>query len=143
MQEHIQYDFLQDGHFAELKEAELLNDRIQTLDSIQSYIGTFFSKEYVLKNVLRLNDAEIDQMRDQIKKETEIDPMDGGIEIPDDSTGIRRDDPPGGEFEQLPPEGVPPVGGPPPEQKPGPEEEPPPEDQEVDSEFIVKKRKKS
>ena len=82
MQEHIQYDFLQDGHFAELKEAELLNDRIQTLDSIQSYIGTFFSKEYVLKNVLRMNDAEIDEMRGQIAKELETDPLEGGIDMP-------------------------------------------------------------
>ena len=90
MQEHIQYDFLKDGHFAELKEAELLNDRIQTLDSIQSYIGTFFSKEYVLKRVLRMNDAEIDQMRDQIKKELKVDPLEGGIDMPDGGDGVTR-----------------------------------------------------
>ena len=90
MQEHIQYDFLQDGHFAELKDAELLENRIQSLDSIQSYVGTFFSKEYVLKKVLRMNDAEIDEMRKQIQRETEIDPMDGGIEIPDGGDGITR-----------------------------------------------------
>ena len=53
MQEHIQYDFLQDGHFAELKDAELLDNRIQMLDAIQSYIGTFFSKEYVLKRLIK------------------------------------------------------------------------------------------
>ena len=64
MQEHIQYDFMEDGHFAELKDAELLNDRIQTLDGIQSYIGTFFSKEYVLKKVLNMTDAEVQEMRD-------------------------------------------------------------------------------
>jgi len=90
MQEHIQYDFLQDGHFSELKDAELLNDRIQTLDSIQSYIGTFFSKEYVLKKVLRMNDAEISEMNDQIRKELTIDPLDGGISIPDGGDGITR-----------------------------------------------------
>ncbi len=90
MQEHIQYDFLQDGHFAELKDAELLNDRIQTLDSIQSYIGTFFSKEFVLKKVLRMNDAEIAEMNDQIRKEIDIDPMDGGISLPDGGDGITR-----------------------------------------------------
>jgi hypothetical protein len=90
MQEHIQYDFLQDGHFSELKDAELLNDRIQTLDSIQSYIGTFFSKEYVLKRVLRMNDAEIDEMNDQIKKELTVDPLDGGISLPDGGDGITR-----------------------------------------------------
>ena len=90
MQEHIQYDFLQDGHFAELKDAELLENRIQSLESIQSYVGTFFSKEYVLKKVLRMNDAEIDEMRKQIQRETEIDPMDGGIDMPDGGDGITR-----------------------------------------------------
>lgn len=90
MKEHIQFDFLADGHFAELKDAELLNDRIQTLDSIQSYIGTFFSKEYVLKNVLRMNDAEIDEMRGQIKSEMEMDNDDGGMDVPDGGDGITR-----------------------------------------------------
>jgi len=106
MQEHIQYDFLQDGHFAELKDAELLNDRIQTLDSIQSYIGTFFSKEYVLKRVLRMNDAEIAEMNDQIRKELDIDPMDGGISLPDDGDGITRY-PQDGTGSVVPPEAMP------------------------------------
>jgi hypothetical protein len=90
MQEHIQYDFMEDGHFAELKDAELLNDRIQTLDGIQSYIGTFFSKEYVLKKVLNMTDAEIEEMRDQMKKELETDPLDGGIDVPAGGDGITR-----------------------------------------------------
>jgi len=90
MQEHLQFDFMEDGHFAELKDAELLNDRIQTLDGIQSYIGTFFSKEYVLKKVLNMTDAEITEMRDQIAKELKIDPMDGGIALPDEGDGITR-----------------------------------------------------
>ena len=90
MQEHIQYDFMEDGHFAELKDAELLNDRIQTLDGIQSYIGTFFSKEYVLKKVLNMTDAEIQEMRTQIAKELETDPLDGGITVPDGGDGVTR-----------------------------------------------------
>jgi hypothetical protein len=90
MQEHIQYDFMEDGHFAELKDAELLNDRIQTLDGIQSYIGTFFSKEYVLKKVLNMTDAEIQEMRAQMKKELDTDPLDGGIDMPDGGDGITR-----------------------------------------------------
>ena len=106
MQEHIQYDFLQDGHFAELKDAELLENRINTLESIQSYVGTFFSKEYVLKNVLRMNDAEIDEMRKQIQRETEIDPMDGGIDVPDGGDGITRYPQDGGGG-IIPPEAMP------------------------------------
>ena len=90
IQEHVQYDFLQDGHFAEMKDAELLEGRISALDSIQSYIGTFFSKEYVLKQILRMNDADIDEMNDQIKREREMDVDDGGVDVPDGGDGITR-----------------------------------------------------
>ena len=108
MQEHIQYDFLQDGHFAELKDAELLNDRINTLDAVQGYIGTFFSKDYVMKKVLRMNDAEIQDMQDQIKKESETDVEDGGLELPDYTDGVTR---------------VPKEGPPPPQDEYEPEDE--------------------
>ena len=90
IQEHIQYDYLADGHFAELKDAELLENRLNQLQTVEAYIGTFFSKEYVLKKVLRMNDTEIQEMRDQIKKEMETDPMDGGIVVPDGGDGIQR-----------------------------------------------------
>ena len=90
IQEHIQYDFLADGHFAELKDAELLENRLNQLQTVEAYIGTFFSKEYVLKKVLRMNDTEIQHMRDQIKKEADTDPMDGGIVVPDGGDGIQR-----------------------------------------------------
>ena len=44
IQEHIQYDFLADGHFAGLKDAELLENRLNLLQTVEAYIGTFFSK---------------------------------------------------------------------------------------------------
>ena len=90
IQEHIQYDFLADGHFAELKDAELLENRLNQLQTVESYIGTFFSKEYVLKKILRMTDSEIQEMRDQIAKEVETDPMDGGIVMPSGGDGIKR-----------------------------------------------------
>ena len=88
--QHIQYDFLQDGHFAELKKAELLEDRINALGSIESYIGTFFSKEWVQKNVLSLTDIEIETMQTQMNKESGLDPEDGGVDIPQNTDGITR-----------------------------------------------------
>ena len=88
--QHIQYDFLQDGHFAELKRAELLEDRINALGSIESYIGTFFSKEWVQKNVLNLSDREIDEMQKQINIEAGLDSDEGGVDVPDGSDGITR-----------------------------------------------------
>ena len=79
MKEHIQYDFLQDGHFAELKKAELLNDKVQTLQSIEPYIGQFFSKKWVQKNVLQMTDSEIDEMSRQLEDESEDNQEDGGL----------------------------------------------------------------
>ena len=90
MKEHIQYDFLQDGHFAELKKAELLEDRINALGSIENNIGTFYSKEWVQKNVLNMTDAEIEEMQRQINKEAGLDPEDGGVTVPSDTDGVTR-----------------------------------------------------
>ena len=97
MQEHIQYDFLADGHFAELKDSELLNERMNNLGTIESYIGTFFSKEYVMKKVLRMTDNEIDEMQRQIKREEGLDPDEGGIDVPQSTDGITRYPSQGGE----------------------------------------------
>jgi len=90
IKEHIQYNFLQDGHFAELKKAELLNDKLQSLQSIEQYIGTFFSKEWVQKNVLGMTDEEIEEMQKQISIESGEDVEDGGIDIPSNTDGITR-----------------------------------------------------
>jgi hypothetical protein len=90
MQEHIQYDFLADGHFTELKDAELLESRMNNLGTVEAYIGTFFSKEYVMKKVLRMTDNEIENMQDQINKEEGLDPDEGGIEVPSGTDGITR-----------------------------------------------------
>ena len=90
MKEHIQYDFLQDGHFAELKRAELLENQISSLSSIENYIGTFYSKKWVQKNVLNMTDAEIDEMQREINKEAGLDPQDGGVDVPQDTDGITR-----------------------------------------------------
>ena len=70
MKEHIQFDFMQDGHFTELKNAEILQNRLDMLGQIESYVGTYFSKEYVRKNVLRMNDEEIEEIEKQMKDES-------------------------------------------------------------------------
>ena len=90
IKEHIQYDFLQDGHFAELKEAELLRDRLEVLQTVESYVGTFFSKKWVQKNVLSMTEAEIDEMQDEINKESGMDPEDGGVDVPSSTDGVTR-----------------------------------------------------
>ena len=68
-QQDIVVDYVRDNHFSELKDAELIQNRLQTLDTMQQYVGEFFSKEYVMKNVLQLDDDEIKDMKQQIEQE--------------------------------------------------------------------------
>ena len=69
LSDHIQYDFVYDNQFAELKESELTNERLGTLATIEPYIGKFYSTEYVRKKILRQSDQEIEEMDKQIEKE--------------------------------------------------------------------------
>jgi len=67
--DHIQYDFLYDNQFAELKESELMNERLGLVATMEPYIGKYFSVEYVRKRVLRQTDQEIIDIDGQIEKE--------------------------------------------------------------------------
>jgi hypothetical protein len=91
MDEHIQYDFLYDNHFAELKEAELLNERLNMVQVAEPYIGKYFSQDYVRRKILRQTDIEIVEQDAIIKKEIE----DGVIPDPsipvDPATGMPMD----------------------------------------------------
>jgi hypothetical protein len=69
--DHIQYDFLYDNQFAELKESEMMNERLGTLATIEPYIGRFYSNEWVRKKVLRQTDKEIEEIDEQIVQEIE------------------------------------------------------------------------
>jgi len=62
-------DFVEDNYFSELKEAEMIRERMQTLDMVQQYVGEFFSKEWVLKTVLRLSDEDVKEMKSQMDQE--------------------------------------------------------------------------
>ena len=62
----VNIDFTRDNHFSELKEAELLREKIQTLDQIQNYVGEYFSKQWVQKNILLFDDDEIKRMDSEI-----------------------------------------------------------------------------
>ena len=69
LSEHIQYDFIYDNQFAELKETEMMNERLGTLATIEPYIGRFYSQQWVRKNVLRQTDGEIIEQDEQIEQE--------------------------------------------------------------------------
>ena len=79
--EHIQFDFLQDGHFTELKNAEILRERLDMLGQIESYVGTYFSQEYVKKKILRMTDEEISEIEGQINDEMDSEDDDSEDDI--------------------------------------------------------------
>ena len=87
MEEHIQYDFLYDNHFAELKEAELLTERLTLVQTAEPYVGKYFSQDYLRRNILRQTDQEILEQDKLIDKEIK----DGTIPDPatiDPETGM-------------------------------------------------------
>jgi hypothetical protein len=86
MRDHIQYDFLYDNQFAELKESELLQGRLGNLATIEPYVGKYYSTEYVRKKILRQTDSEIIEIDMQIEDEitkgilpdpSQVDPITG------------------------------------------------------------------
>ncbi|WJZ47981.1 portal protein [Synechococcus phage DSL-LC03] len=76
MSDHIQYDYVYDNHFAELKQTELMNERIQLLQQVEPYIGKYYSTYYVRSKILRQSEDEIldNDAQIQMEKETGIIP---------------------------------------------------------------------
>jgi hypothetical protein len=70
--ENIHYDFIKDNNFSELKEAELITNRLSILSAVDPYTGRYFSQKWIQQNVLRLTDDEIEEMDSQIEKEKEM-----------------------------------------------------------------------
>jgi hypothetical protein len=67
----ITVDFLRDNHFAELKDSEILQNRLNTMDQISQYVGEYFSREWVMKNVMQMSEEDIDEMKAQVEAENE------------------------------------------------------------------------
>ena len=98
----IRYDFVRDNNFVELKEAELIQNRMATMDLVGNYIGEYLSKGWVAKNVLQLSEEEWKDMKEEIeqeKKEGEI-PDDEDQENGDNDDGQEDDIPTGGDSDE-------------------------------------------
>jgi hypothetical protein len=92
LNDHIQYDYVYDNHFSNLKENELLNDQLGVVAAMEPYLGKYFSAQYIRTKVLKQSDTEIIEIDKQIKKEIE----DGIIPDPnqpiDPTTGMPTQD---------------------------------------------------
>ena len=92
MSEHIQYDFIADNYFSELKEKEMLTERLNLVTAMDPFAGRYFSLEYIRRQVLRHTDAEMKEIDKQMQKEIE----DGKLPDPasiDPATGMPLEDP--------------------------------------------------
>ena len=100
MREHIQYDFLYDNQFSELKESELMNERLATLATVEPYIGKYYSNDFVRRKILRQTDTEIIEIDEQIEQEIK----DGIIPDPNAVDPITGEPLPQGDLGDIPQE---------------------------------------
>ena len=109
----MRYDFMEDNHFTELKENEIMQERVNMLNNVDPYMGRYFSQKWAKKNILRMTDEEIDQMEQEIQDEQdagsihpEIEPAGQQAGDPEDPDAEGGDGPPNGGTENGPPEQI-------------------------------------
>lgn len=89
----IKIVYAEDNHFTELKEAEMLQERLDMLGTISPYIGKYFSKNWVRKNVLHMTDDEIEQMDNEIKQDQPAPGSLNGVPSDQDSGDFSQEEP--------------------------------------------------
>ena len=99
LSDHIQYDFVYDNHFAELKETELLNERLGVVAAVDPYVGKYFSLDYVRRNILKQKDEEIIEIDKQMEKEIKDGKLMDPMETQQLSMGIHPEQLPGGQLD--------------------------------------------
>ena len=81
---NIKYDFKQDNYFTELKENEILNERINTVNALDPYVGKYFSEDWVKRNVLKQSEDEIQELGKEMSSENDANTeMDAALADPD------------------------------------------------------------
>ncbi len=91
IKDSLRYDFIQDNYFQELKEAEIAKERLSTLRDVEDHIGTYYSREWVRKNILQMSEDDIRDMDKQIAKEAENEPDDDMEEPEEDANNNPQD----------------------------------------------------
>ena len=94
--DHIQYDFVYDNHFAELKETELLNERLGVVAAVDPYVGKYFSLDYVRRKILKQKDEEVIEIDKQMEKEIKDGKLADPMEIQQLQLGVHPEQMPGG-----------------------------------------------
>ena len=100
MKEHIQFDYIADNYFTELKEIEIRNERMNEVNQMDPYVGKYFSLDYVRRQVLKQTDVEIKEIDKQIEQEM----ADGLIMDPAEAAAMEMGIDPAAPAEGAPPE---------------------------------------
>ena len=100
--DHIQYDFVYDNHFAELKETELLNERLGVVAAVDPYVGKYFSLDYVRRKILKQKDEEVIEIDKQMAKEIKDGKMADPMEVQQLQLGVHPEQQPGGSMNPQP-----------------------------------------
>ena len=81
MKEKIYFNFLQDGYFAELKNSEMMRERVNLARDLDQYVGKYFSNQYVRTKILKQNEEEVKEIDSQIEDEQSNQPSDNKTEV--------------------------------------------------------------
>ena len=65
----MRFDFVKDNYFEELKQTELLRERMTTLRDVEEHVGVYYSREWVISNILQMTEDEAEKMKEQIEAE--------------------------------------------------------------------------
>ena len=80
IQNSLRYDFMKDNFFEELKQAEILREKLSTLRDIEDHVGKYFSRNWVRKNVMFMSDSDIEEMDKEIEAEKAAGEYDDGMD---------------------------------------------------------------
>ena len=69
IEDSISIDYLEDNYFSELKEFEILRERVETLNIVSEFIGKYYSQKWVRNNILRQTDEDIERIDKEIADE--------------------------------------------------------------------------
>ena len=106
LSDHIQYDFVYDNHFAELKETELINERMGVVAALDPYVGKYFSLDYVRRKILKQKDEEIIEIDKQMALEIKQGKMADPMEVQQLQMGVHPEQMPGGALNPQPDPGA-------------------------------------
>ena len=104
LSDHIQFDFVYDNHFSELKEVELINERLGVVAGVDPYVGKYYSLEWVRRNVLKQKDEEIIEIDKQMAQEIEDGKIADPMEVQQLEMGVHPEQMPGGQMNPMPEE---------------------------------------